>query len=161
MKRFYEKVELIPESTCRWWAASTNGNGYGLFYLDGKMQKAHRVAWILANGPIPDGEGHHGTCVLHRCDNRLCVNPDHLFLGTMADNMDDMAKKGRSTKGERHPKAKLTEGQVLEIFHAEGLHREIAKNYGISRQQVGDIKLGKSWTHLTQEQGNEPKKPCG
>lgn len=72
--------------------------GYGKFWLGKRASvSAHRVAWQIANGPIPDeGPGHHGWCVCHRCDNPLCVNPDHLFLGSNLDNQRDKAAKGRA-----------------------------------------------------------------
>jgi hypothetical protein len=81
---------------CWLWTGSRSAEGYGSIRVDGKMRKAHRVAWELANGPIPAGAGAHGTCVLHRCDNPSCVNPDHLFLGTNADNARDRQAKGRT-----------------------------------------------------------------
>ena len=93
--RFWEKVDKSPASGCWEWRSSIRGNGYGAFFthLIGEGRKcrgAHRFSWELKNGPIPDG-----LWVLHKCDNRICVNPDHLFLGDRVDNMQDCAKKGR------------------------------------------------------------------
>lgn len=131
-----------------------NRAGYGRFKLNGRMQKAHRVSWKLYKGPILQGEGYHGTCVCHRCDNPGCVNPEHLELGTHADNMDDMVDKGRQAKpkGEDNTKAKLTESQVREIrrLAEDGslLQKEIGKMFGVSNGTVSDIKTRKIWRHL-------------
>lgn len=93
--RFWSKVDKSGE--CWMWLGSKVGMNYGQFYLQGRTRRAHRVAWEIAIGPIPDG-----LCILHICDNPSCVNPRHMRLGTYADNNKDAAQKGRSAKGERH-----------------------------------------------------------
>lgn len=104
MERFFEKVHKLPAGGCWEWTASVNAGGYGCFNYKGKVILAHRASWMIHNGEIPKGEGHHGICVLHKCDNARCVNPDHLFLGTQKENIHDMEKKGRSRHvgGENH-----------------------------------------------------------
>lgn len=96
-ERFNEKWIPEPNSGCWLWTASTNPiSGYGVIGVSSEKTKpAHRVSWELYRGPIPAGVGHHGTCVLHKCDNRACVNPDHLFLGSNKDNVHDCMRKGR------------------------------------------------------------------
>ena len=92
--RFWAKVQKTD--SCWLWTAAKNRFGYGRFMLNGKVVRAHRVAWTLAYGQIPEGAGFHGTCVLHLCDNPMCVNPSHLVLGTQGENCRDMASKGRA-----------------------------------------------------------------
>jgi hypothetical protein len=117
-ERFWEKVDRKGPDDCWEWTASKIKDGYGQICegIPGcKMLKAHRVSWEIHNGPIPVGEGPHGTCVCHRCDNPGCVNPNHLFLGTNADNVRDMVEKGRVACKEKNGRAKLTEEKVAEI----------------------------------------------
>ena len=94
-ERFWSKVDKSGD--CWIWTAYKRPDGYGQFGFEGTQHKAHRVSWVLANGTIPEG-----LHVLHRCDVRECVNPEHLFLGTNTDNMRDMIEKGRQSKGLKH-----------------------------------------------------------
>src|SRR5687767_4720826 len=96
-ERFWEKVRKTDG--CWLWTASRNAKGYGQIMYQRRPIHAHRVSWQLANGPIPDG-----LCVLHRCDNPQCVNPGHLFLGTIVDNNRDMFAKGRAWAQNRERK---------------------------------------------------------
>lgn len=130
---------------CWEWKKCRNAEGYGVLRRNKKTLSAHRVAWNAVNGPIPDG-----MCVLHRCDNPGCVNPEHLFLGTLADNMADMVQKGRGrlpeNSGERNGGAKLTWSQVREIRSIRGETRaDIAKRYGIAQSTLSRIIQGASW----------------
>lgn len=143
MDRFYNKVNTSDPNGCHLWTACILTSGYGQFRLNGKLGRAHRVAWQLAHGPIP--EGMH---VLHRCDVRACVNPEHLFLGTNADNMRDMTEKGRAAKGEAGGNAKLTEADVHAIRADSRVARKIADDYGVSVSAVKHIKKRRSWKHI-------------
>ena len=146
-QRFWEKVDKSSGADSCWlWTASTNGHGYGVIGADGKLQKAHRVSWNLANGPVPEG-----LCVLHRCDTPPCVNPGHLFLGSHAENMADMNAKGREARGEANGQSKLTATQVVEIREASGTQTAIAARFGVSRRQISCIRAGKYWAHLLTE----------
>lgn len=89
--------EFITECGCQIWTAGADGNGYGQFRFEGKLIGSHRASWIASRGPIPNG-----LHVLHRCDTPPCINPDHLFLGTPADNVADMIRKGRHRRARAH-----------------------------------------------------------
>lgn len=138
-----------PNSGCFLWLGGLSGDGYGKSWYRGKGIRAHRLAWIAAKGSVPPE-----TQVLHKCDTPLCVNPEHLFLGTHLDNMRDASKKGRlhgkppRKIGEAHPAAKLTEQQVLEI-RASGIGCRIAaRMYGVTSDHILHIRSGRKWRHL-------------
>jgi len=132
-----------------WICISHRANNHGYSYIrhNGKKIYLHRFMYEKHTGPIPPG-----MCVLHHCDNPACNNPDHLFLGTMADNTRDMINKGRGryrvSRGVDNGQAKLTEGQVRGICFATGTQQKIAERYGISQMQVSYIKRGERWRHL-------------
>lgn len=107
---------------------------------------AHRHVWEECFGPIPDG-----LFVLHRCDNRPCVNPDHLFVGTQADNLRDMVEKGRSCRGERHWNAKLTEAEarvILATPRTPGSTRRLMRRFNISRWVINRIRARETWKNI-------------
>lgn len=132
-------------SGCWEWTAYRKPDGYGRFNFNGRMCLAHRAAWLLLKGPIPDK-----LLVLHSCDNRRCVNPDHLFLGTQKDNMDDMLRKDRGVfvRGERIGTAKLTAEAVREIRTSPKTGGQLAREYGLSKTAVNNVRAGKTWTHV-------------
>lgn len=143
-----------PNSGCWLWTGELDTKGYGAVVYLGRRYGAHRASWIVAKGEIPAG-----LCVLHKCDNPACVNPDHLFLGTKADNMADMIAKGRAIhngpakprRGEECSHAKVTAKDVIAIRAASGPQHNIARAYGISPQQVSRIKRGVRWAHVAAE----------
>ena len=149
-ERFWEKVIVVKDS-CWKWTGDKSEFGYGRIQSDkGKdgVLHAHRVSWEIHFDPIPDG-----LLVCHKCDNPECTNPDHLFLGTDADNMADKTSKGRQNRGETHPSAILSEKDVLSIIedNKRGVRNcEIASRLCISQQSVCDILKGRHWKHLTQ-----------
>lgn len=163
IERFWSKVDKAGD--CWLWTASKRHKGYGAFVWADKngrvvQGRAHRFAWIVTNGDIPDG-----LCALHVCDNPACVRPDHLFLGTKGDNNRDMIKKGRHRRGgtktpvtkckyprgERHPGAKLTVDDVRAIrkLRSEGNSlSKIAKLHGVNITSVYNITNRKTWKHV-------------
>jgi predicted XRE-type DNA-binding protein len=142
-QRFWSKVTLAPKECCWEWTGCKLNNGYGQFRLNNRRLPAHRVSYTLTKGEIPEG-----LMVRHTCDNRLCCNPDHLILGTHADNMADMTERKRQAKGEDNGKSKLTDKQVMEIYNSPLKQVEIAKLYNITQTAVSKIKCKKIWKHI-------------
>lgn len=170
-ERFWSYVKIASGDSCWLWTGSADSKGYGRLCFNYRTRKAHRIAWELAHGPIPQA-----LFVCHHCDTPACVRPSHLFLGTHAQNMADMVAKARGTNGDRHwtrrypervvrgPRpylirhgeehatAKLTEAQVRAI-RAEYVpykvsYTKLGAKYGVSSQQIRNIVRRKAWTHI-------------
>ena len=157
-ERFWSKVIVQPGS-CWLWTAGRGGHGYGLFSIARATNMgAHRFAWLLARGPIPDG-----LCVLHRCDRRTCVNPDHLFLGSRGENNTDRSRKGRSAiiHGERRYNAHLTEELVMSIRadHTTS-HAEMGRRLGVSGTTISNIRNGRRWQRTVAARLNQCDRPA-
>jgi hypothetical protein len=147
-------MATVIERLSKWSAREGNGcltwrgarvHGYGTISISGAKRRVHRVAWEIARGPIPGG-----MAVCHRCDNRACIDVDHLFLGTLADNNADMMNKGRFVPvlGEKNGRAKLTPEQVAAIVADPRGRVAIAAEYGISKYHVNALKRRRNWKHL-------------
>lgn len=146
--QFYRYVGRKQPNGCILWTGTTTKDGYGRISktIANSKRQAHRISYELFVGPI-----HDSLFVLHRCDNPLCINPTHLFLGTHQDNMTDMLVKGRSSRGERNRHAKLTESQVVEItnLRARGVAlKTIVQMFGINRGSVWCIVSKKTWKNI-------------
>lgn len=157
-ERLMSKVSVVDPAHCweRCWEVlpATARGGYARLEVAGRSQYAHRLSWELFQGPVPDG-----LCVLHRCDNPPCVNPAHLFLGTIVDNNRDRTEKGRTSRhgaprGEANPRARLTEAAVLAIraeyrsFDRQRSIRALGRRYGVSSATVREVVKGVRWRHV-------------
>lgn len=134
------------DTPCWLFLGALDRKGYGVVMVGARRLLAHRWFYERANGPIPDG-----LCVLHRCDVPACVNSDHLFLGTPADNSADMVAKGRSNRGEARPQAKLTEADVRAIraaCRAGEPVAHVATRHGVSESLVRGVVSRRRWAHV-------------
>lgn len=152
------------DSGCIEWQGFIGAQGYGILRANigqgRKIVQAHRYAWYRKNGEIPDG-----MCICHKCDNRKCVNVDHMFLGTWADNNKDRSLKCRSGsriyseeeknryskifRGEGNANSKLTDKEAMEIYkRTDKSYSQLAKEYGVSKPVVTSIKNRRSWKHI-------------
>ena len=146
------RIHHIPITGCWIWSGNSTNRGYGQITIDGKKYYAHRVMYEQTSNVKLDKK----DVICHTCDNPSCVNPQHLFRGTQADNLKDMAKKGRSTRGEKNPRAILDDSTVHLIkaaIESGKSNREILSIFTrcktpLSRQNLSLIKLGKRWGHV-------------
>lgn len=148
-ERFAECVHpSIEVPGCLDWAGRRLPNGYGMFFRDGEKRYAHRIAFELRHGAIPQGK-----MICHHCDRPCCVNPDHLFLGDAKANARDMVNKGRyrpsGLRGQTHPMAKIDESTVAAIRTSTEPNSVLAAQLGLSASHVGEIRLGRRWRHVT------------
>jgi hypothetical protein len=148
-EEFWARCIPEPNTGCWLWLGDMDPDGYGRARLWGlRGRRAPRIAYVLANGGIPAG-----LQILHRCDVRACVNPDHLFVGTGADNMADKTRKGRQTRGDDHASAVLS-GEIVRVLRAEFAEarrvplKRLAARYGVSRNSIFRAIRGQTWRSL-------------
>ena len=154
---FDDKVLVDGSSGCWVWTGNKNAKGYGVtnnwirgvrYGRPGQRMLAHRAAWIFYKGEIPAGEGHHGTVVMHKCDNPACINPEHLRLGTQSDNVKDMVEKGRKVVGEwqkrkgvEHFRSAFKNQADIDLICAtEGRTKELAEQFGVTVSTIKRIR---------------------
>lgn len=136
-----EAKTVLVESGCHEWTGCRDKNGYGGIQHLGEKRRVHRVVWELSRGSIPAG-----MVVCHRCDNPACLNLDHLFLGSVADNNADKFRKGRHSHGSSHGMAKLSASDVEAIRAKAGqTNKQIAAEFAVSASLVGQIRQGLIW----------------
>lgn len=145
-KRFHAQYLPEPMSGCWLWTGNTNGR-YGTLGFNNKPLYAHRFSYELYHGKFDKK-----LDVCHKCDVNLCVNPQHLFVGSRKDNMRDCLLKGRFAHGSKHKNAKLNEQAIVEIIQSydNGFknQRELAEQFGVTQTLIGRIVRGKSWKHV-------------
>lgn len=144
-------VRLLAKSRengeCLEWTGGVSASGYGIISVNNMSKSVHRVSYIAFKGPIPDGK-----CVLHKCDNRICILPDHLFIGTLGENNTDRELKGRSAdrRGEKGTMAKITADDVRKIrtLAKTMSQRKVGDMFGLCQQTVWAIVRRKNWSHI-------------
>lgn len=146
---FWSLVDRREQHACWAWLGDRSPDGYGKFRYKSKYALTHRLAYEFTNGPIPQG-----MLICHKCDNPSCVNPNHLFVGTYQDNVDDMIAKGRQKKalGENAGRAKLTEVQVMEIRKryaaGDATTVSLGVEYGVDASTIGSAVKRETWKHI-------------
>jgi hypothetical protein len=142
----FDRVEYDTNGGCWLWAGHINQQGYGRVYIDGKPVTTHRRAFLEVHGEIPAGKG-----VLHRCDVRACIRPDHLYAGTQDDNVRDMVERGRINRwnGRRasgaNPNAKLTQESADAIRASGERNHVLAGRYGVCVKTISNLRNGRGW----------------
>lgn len=149
--------EQGPLNTPCWiWAGVLHKDGYGRLKVSSESKKVSRLAYEAWVGPIPPGEGYHGTVVRHRCDVRACINPAHLELGSNADNMRDKALRGEGyNKWEDHARAVLDWDTVTRIRASSDPHTVMARKLGVSVSSVYRVRAGKAWPESARPVNND------
>lgn len=159
-ERFMSKISPEPMSGCWLWTGAVNRAGYGMFHVrhDTGANKSYAALAHRFSFELHTGKKLGGLCALHRCDNPACVNPDHIYPGTPADNVADMDQRGRRInkpiQGSRHANSKLKEGDIPEIKRLKNMgltQNEIGKIFGVSQVQIGNILRGKQWNHYQEQ----------
>ncbi len=144
LKDFDARWMPEPFSGCWLWTGMIKDSGYGRFHIrPGVEERAHRAAWEFYRGTIPKGK-----CVLHKCDVRACVNPDHLFIGSKFDNIRDCISKGRFQKGTLNGGAKLNESQVVAIRSSMAKCSALSRQFDVGKTTIRYIRNGKLWKHI-------------
>lgn len=142
-QNFHRKYVINQTSNCWEWK-KPNKQGYGRFYVNGTSTFAHRYAYEMYKGPIPDT-----YVVRHLCNNPSCVNPNHLDVGTTYENMQDKVLSNRQAKGKDHGRAVLTNTQIIQIYQSSKSNYDLATQYNVTPQLISFIRSGKNWKHLT------------
>lgn len=146
ISRFNDKIHPEPNSGCWLWGASIDKHGYGRLTIGKTAYLAHRLSFCIATGEMPKPY----ELICHSCDNRPCVNPSHLFIGSPSDNMRDAVAKGRLTnRGSNNNRSILDEEKALCIFNDKRGYNDLSLEFGVSVSTIHSIKSGNNWRHAT------------
>jgi len=151
LEEIFDNYTIDKTTNCWNWNRAIDSSGYGAVKYCGKKHNVHRLVWMLLHDNLEKG-----ICVCHKCDNRKCINPDHLFIGTQSDNMKDCVNKGRYfsnvIRGEKNSWSKLSSKQVIEIRQLKESkkisNKEIAKQYKVGYTAISKIIRGENWKHI-------------
>ena len=153
--RFWKYVDKKGPDECWPWNAKSKVDGYGTLSIGGRGSPkilAHRLSWQIHNGGIPHDGSYHGIVVMHKCDNRACVNPEHLILGTQADNVKDMDNKGRRVTsprlGEDNGFSRFTESDVRFMRKSPLSNADLGRLFDCERSTISGIRSRKTWRHI-------------
>ena len=142
-EKFWSLVKCLSRDECWEWQGSLWASGYGRFHYDKKSDRSHRLAWQFSRHRIGDDD-----CILHKCDNRKCCNPHHLFVGSRKDNNDDKTRKGRQSKGTDFERTILSEGDVRTIKRSDLSGSVLSEKFGVSACHINNIKKDRKWKHV-------------
>ena len=148
--RFKSNISKDPVTGCWNWKSTLNRLGYGVFVAGNRTKgtyfrkSAHRTAWMMRYGPVPEGKN-----LLHSCNNPACVNTDHLRIGTHKQNMEDRKAAGNYLQGSKHFNSKYTEELARSVYAAEGAEHAVARRFGVPRDWVNRVRSGRGWKHIS------------
>ena len=143
INRFHKHAKILQDIFACWLWLGAKSHGYAAFYAEGRVQYAHQISFRIFTGVIPNG-----LDVLHTCNTKLCINPNHLYLGTDTENGADRVRDGISVKGSKAGQAKLTDDLVKYVRYSCKSHSELSRELNVGISTIWSVRNGISWTHI-------------